>query len=365
MPEFIKGLELSRLFFEEAVRPILSTEFTSLRYAAALLGTGSEVLGFDTEMSADHGWGPRVDLLLAKDDFDSASDAVRETLRQKLPHRIHGYPTSFTEPDPHDNGVQHLAESDAGPVNHRVEPMTPRGFFLNYLAFDVEHEIEPADWLTFPEQKLRTIQSGAIFHDEVGLEELRRKFAYYPRDVWLYQLASAWTRVGQEEHLMGRAGLVGDELGSALIGARLVRDLMRLCFLYERAYAPYPKWFGTAFKQLACAEELSPHLRGALAAGTWREREGHLVEAYRRVAGLHNASGLTDPLPTEPRDFFGRPFKVIELYGFAPSLLARITDERVRRLAVHRPIGGIDLFSDSTDLVSHPAWRATVRKLYE
>jgi hypothetical protein len=316
-------------------------------------------------MSADHGWGPRVDLLLAKADFDSAHDAIRETLRHKLPHRIHGYPTSFTEPDPNDNGVQHLAENTEGPVNHRVELMTPRGFFLNYLAFDIEREIEPADWLTFPEQKLRTIKSGAVFHDEVGLEELRQKFSYYPRDVWLYQLASAWTRVGQEEHLMGRAGFVGDEIGSALIGARLVRDLMRLCFLYERAYAPYPKWFGTAFKQLSCAKELSPSLRASLAADTWQERERHLVAAYRRVAELHNASGLTDPLPTEPRGFFGRPFRVIELHGFSDALLSRINDERVRRIAARRPIGGLDLFSDSTDLLSYASWRATLRKLYE
>ena len=365
MPEFIKGLELSRLFFEEAVRPVLAEEFPSLRYAAALLGTGSEVLGFDTEMSADHGWGPRVDLFLAEADFDSARDTVRETLRRKLPHSIRNYPTSFTEPDPTDNGTQHLDERDEGLVRHKVELMTPRGFFLNYLAFDIERELEPADWLTFPEQKLRTIASGVVFQDEVGLEELRQKFSYYPRDVWLYQLASAWARVGQEEHLMGRAGFVGDEIGSALIGARLVRDLMRLCFLLERAYAPYPKWFGTAFKQLSCAEALSPSLRAALAADTWQEREHHLAAAYERVAVLHNASGLTDPLPTEPRDFFGRPFRVIELHGFADALLSRIEDERVRRIAARRPIGGLDLFSDSTDLVSYASWRETLRKLYE
>src|SRR5688500_17280896 len=204
MAEFIKGLELSRLFFEEAVRPVLSSEFPRLRYAAALLGSGSEVLGFDDEMSADHGWGPRFDLFFAEEDFDSARDVVRETLGRRLPHSFRGYPTSFTEPDPTDNGVQHLEAHDAGQVKHKVELMTPRGFFLNYLAFDIRDEVEPADWLTFPEQKLRTVSSGAVFHDEVGLEESRRKFSYYPRDVWLYQLASAWARVGQEEHLMGR-----------------------------------------------------------------------------------------------------------------------------------------------------------------
>ncbi|HEY0173694.1 MAG TPA: DUF4037 domain-containing protein [Pyrinomonadaceae bacterium] len=365
MPEFIKGLELSRLFFEEAVRPVLAAEFPRLRYSAALLGSGSEVLGFDTEMSADHCWGPRFDLFLAEEDFDAARDAVRETLRRKLPHHFRGHPTSFTEPDPSDNGTQHLEARDSGPVDHKVELMTPRGFFMSYLAFDIRQEVEPADWLTFPEQKLRTVASGAVFHDEVGLEEVRRRFSYYPRDVWLYQLASAWARVGQEEHLMGRAGSVGDEIGSALIGARLVRDLMRLCFLMGRTYAPYPKWFGTAFGRLDCAASLSPALRAALAADTWQERERHLTVAYGRVAEMHNALGLTDPLPTEPRAFFGRPFRVIGLHGFSDALLSRVTDERVRRIAARRPVGGIDTFSDSTDLVSHASWRATLRKLYE
>lgn len=365
MPEFVKGLELSRLFFEEAVRPALSAEFPALRYAAALIGTGSEVLGFDTEMSADHGWGPRVDLFLKEEDYDAARDPVREALRHKLPHTFRGYPTSFTEPDPSDNNVQHMAARDAGPVHHKVEVMTPRGFFLNYLAFDIEQELEPADWLTLPEQKLRTVAAGGVFHDEIGLEDVRRRFSYYPEDVWLYQLASAWARVGQEEHLMGRAGSVGDEMGSALIGARLVRDLMRLCFLLERTYAPYPKWFGTAFRQLSCAAELSPHLQAALAAPTWQGRDQHLAAAYRLVAETHNRLGITDPLPAEPRYFFGRPFRVIELHGFARSTLALIEDERVRRIAARRPIGGIDLFSDSTDLVSHAAWRAALRRLYE
>jgi hypothetical protein len=31
MPEFVKGLELSRLFFEEAVRPALMAEYPTLR----------------------------------------------------------------------------------------------------------------------------------------------------------------------------------------------------------------------------------------------------------------------------------------------------------------------------------------------
>ncbi|PYS79068.1 MAG: hypothetical protein DMF66_03990 [Acidobacteria bacterium] len=126
MADFIPGIELSRLFFFEAVKPVLDAEFPRLRCGAALIGTGSEVLGFDTEMSADHHWGPRVDLFFGEDDYEGAHEAVRAALSRKLPHRFRGYPTSFTEPDPTDKGVQHLVARDAGEVTHKVEVKTPR-----------------------------------------------------------------------------------------------------------------------------------------------------------------------------------------------------------------------------------------------
>jgi hypothetical protein len=50
MPEFIPGLELSRLFYWEIVRPLLDQRYSQLSHAAALLGPGSEVLGLDTQM---------------------------------------------------------------------------------------------------------------------------------------------------------------------------------------------------------------------------------------------------------------------------------------------------------------------------
>lgn len=365
MPDFIHGLELSRRFFREAVKPVLDADFPSLRYAAALVHTGSEVLGFDDEVSTDHCWGPRFQLFVGEEDYEGARASVSEALRHKLPRRFLGYPTGFTAPNPEDNGTYNLEEGEDGPVNHRVDMVTPRRFFQDYLAFDIDAEIEPADWLTFPEQKLRTLASGEVFHDRIGLEEVRQRFNYYPRDVWLYLLASGWNRVSQEEHLMGRAGSVGDETGSALIGARLVRDLMRLCFLMERQYAPYPKWFGTAFRRLRCAAELLPHLDAALFARDWRERERHLVAAYERVAAMHNALGVTEPLPVQARDFFGRPFLVIALHGHAQTIAARIEDESVRRIASRRLVGGIDQFSDSTDLLSSPEWRVALRRLYE
>lgn len=362
--KFVPGLELCQHFYREAVRPILDRHFPHLPHTAALIGPGSEVLGFDDEMSTDHHWGPRGQIFLEPDDWDTHAPAIRERLRQELPHSFLGYPTNFGEPDPNDNGVQLLQATDSGPVNHLVEVLTVGGFFRSYLNFDVDEIIEPADWLTFPQQRLLTVIRGRIFHDGIGLEAERARFRWYPSDVWRYLLAAGWARIGQEEHLMGRAGLAGDELGSALIGSRLVRDAMQLCFLMARQYAPYPKWFGTAFARLDCAPQLLDRLLAAQQATSWQARDRWLGEVYEQLAILHNRLELTDPLPEETRQFFGRPLRVMALHGFADALLATIRDPDVLRLARRRPIGSIDQFSDSTDLREAVELRPSLRALF-
>jgi len=362
--DFIPGLELASTFYEEIIKPILASDFPGLPYSAALIGTGSEVLGFDTEMSSDHHWGPRAMLFLRERDYEQQAMAITEVLRHKLPVSFRGYSTNYSEPDPHDNNTQLLQEVECGPVNHRIEVQTMAGFFRDYLGFELDQEIAPPDWLTFPEQKLLTIVAGEVYHDELGLQAVRDRFKYYPQDVWLYLMACGWNRISQEEHLMGRAGVVGDELGSSLIGSRLVRDLMRLCFLMEQQYAPYPKWFGTAFARLACAPALTPSLRRAQLAETWAEREQGLAEAYQLVAAKHNSLGITEPLPSTVKNFFGRPFNVMALHGFAEALCGQISEREVRRIADRGLIGGIDMISDNTDILSDPDWRPVLRRFF-
>lgn len=361
---FIAGLDLCESFYREAVEPILCQDFSGLRYAAALIGSGSEVLGLDTEMSADHHWGPRVMLFLREEDLAMYKSSITQTLSGRLPRRFRGYPTSYTASDLNDKGIQLLDYSEEGPINHRVSITSIQGFFKQYLAFDINHHITPIDWLTFPDQKLLSITAGRVFDDRIGLEDVRSRFAYYPHDVWLYLLAAGWARIEQEEHLMGRAGFVGDEIGSAIIASRLVRDLMRLCFLMEKRYAPYPKWFGTAFLKLAAATKLEPILQHVLASENWKEREEHLIQAYEYIANLHNQLAITEVMPATASQFHGRPFFVISMGRFSNAITAKITDPTLREIAQSPLIGSIDQLSDSTDLQADPIWRQALWGLY-
>jgi hypothetical protein len=362
---FVPGLELSRGFFAAAVEPLLDRGFPGLAYTAALIGTGSEVLGFDTAMSTDHHWGPRVMLFLRPEDVQARREDIRVYLGLKLPPSYRGYSTHFSPPNPNDKGVQHLAPYSGGPINHRVEILTIDGFFRSYLNLCLAEPMTPADWLSLPSQKLRSIVSGAVFHDDLALGAIRERLSWYPEDVGLYLLGCLWARLGQEEHLMGRAGHVGDELGSALIAARLVRDIMRIAFCLERQYPPYPKWFGTAFGKLICAPRLRPHLEAVLQSRTWQEREAALCPAFETLVQIQRAAGIADDLPGRVSDFWGRPFLVIHGEMMANTIFARIAEGRLSALVRRRPIGSIDLISDSTDVLEDTSMRPRLRDLYE
>lgn len=349
MSNFLPGIELSRRYYLELVRPALDKRFSNLPYAAAHLGPGSDVLGFDTPMSTDHDWGPSIYILLPESEH-ALTLVIKDELCGAMPRRFCGFPV-----DP-----------------KRVHVTTVRSYFWDRLSYDINTPLDPVDWLTFPSQRLREVTSGAIHEDRSGeISSLRHRFAYYPHDIWVYLLAATWKRISQEEHLVLRAGYVGDDLGSYVIGAHLVRDVMNLCFLMQRTYPPYAKWFGTAFQQLNCCSILAPILSRIQFAENWKAREQALCEAYVQMAKMHNSLRITERMSEDTSPFHNRPFEVIHGERFVQALLPTISDPEVQRIASRPLIGGIDQFSDNTDMREHylmsvdsTSWRILLKRLY-
>jgi|HubBroStandDraft_5_1064220.scaffolds.fasta_scaffold04825_3 hypothetical protein len=336
MPAFVPGLQLAREFYAGEVRPLLARHFPRLQYAAALLGPGSEVAGFDTARSTDHDWGPRLQVLLTAEDADQHATAVSDMLASRLPASFRGYPVAFpVTGEPGRTPRHHVQVTGLGP------------WLTGLLGFDPRPAVTLLDWLATPAQRLAEVTAGAVFHDGPGeLTRARAALAWYPRDVWLYLLACQWQRIGQEEAFPGRCAEAGDDLGSAIVTARLARDLMRLCLLMHRRYPPYSKWLGTAFARLPQAAGLGAALAAAVSATDWPARERQLCSAYQAVAERHNELGLTPPLEGGTRGFYDRPYQVIDAGRFTAALREAITDPRLGRLP---PIGAIDQFTDSTD----------------
>ncbi|MFI6936593.1 DUF4037 domain-containing protein [Streptomyces sp. NPDC050287] len=318
---FIQGLELSRRFYTEAVRPLLEDTARGLPHSAARIGSGSEVLGFDTPRSADHEWGPRLQLFLRPEDAPHHAERLSAYLSEHLPKTFLGYPTHFAPTEePH---VRVMRRTD-GPVHHRIDIADVPTWFTHHLGFDPTTGIPPETWLSTPTQLLAEATEGAVFHDGLGtLTPVRASLAWYPHDIWLRTLADHWRHLAEEEAFVGRCGEVGDELGSAIVAARQTRHLMRLCLLMHHRYPPYSKWLGSAFTRTPTGARLTPVLTAALAATDWRTREERLCQAYETVAGLHNKLGLTDPVDQSVRPYHSRPFRVLGAERFAAALEGR------------------------------------------
>ncbi|MFD3685753.1 DUF4037 domain-containing protein [Nocardiopsis sp. NPDC058631] len=341
-PDFLPGLDLSRALYTEAVAPLLRSEHPGLPHAAALVGSGSEVLGLDTERSTDHGWGPRLQLFVAGPDERSR---VLDLLDDRLHGRVRGWPVRFAA----DSGPPQTwrPDADAPDGRHRVEVVGLGGWFVAGLGFDPRQGVATADWLATPTQRLAEVVGGAVFHDSTGdLTRSRRALGWYPDDVWRYVLACQWQRVSQEEAFVGRCAEVGDGLGARVVAARLVRDLMRLALLLSRNYPPYSKWLGSAFARLPGARALSPLLARALDA-----EPGALADACALVGEQQNRTGLAERLDTRPRPFHERPWPVLDAARFTRALMARVEDPE---LTGRSPVGAVDQFVDNTDALTRP-----------
>jgi hypothetical protein len=347
MPDFIPGMELCQHFYRQAVRPVLDTHYPHLAHSAAHLGRGSDVLGFDTHQSRDHHWGPKVTLFLTEADWLKYSTAINDLLSGELPYQIQGYPTNFR--DLHiDGGHMHLIET--GPVNHAIQITTIQRYFQEYIGVEPGELIPEIAWLAIPQQRLRTIASGRVFFDGLNqLESARKALNWYPQDVWIYLLANQWRRIDQEEPFMARCGDVGDELGSRLIAARQVNEIIRLCFLMERQYIPYYKWIGTAFSHISCAKYLIPIFQDVFDSKNWEARQNHLSRAYLHIAEMHNTLGLTAYIAPELSNFYDRPYLVPHSSRFVDALHEAIQSEIIQALPPHA--GAIGQFVDSTDIL--------------
>ncbi|MBS7315864.1 MAG: DUF4037 domain-containing protein [Clostridiaceae bacterium] len=361
MPAFIPGKQLCASYFFEIAKPILDESFQELHYTAGLLGYGSDVLGYDDAVSRDHMWGPRFYLFLRQEE-KALEPEIRRVFAARLPYTYQGYSVNFSAPDPEDHGVRHPERIDHGEVNPLLFIQTVPEYLQERLGLSDLNRLTAADWLSFSEHRLLSLASAQFYVDGLGMQQVLEPLKQYPRDVRLYLIASCWDAIACEQAFAKRCGAYGDELGSRLICARIAERLMRLCFLYLDTYAPYSKWFGTAFDRLPLDPALRDAIHAAVSADTVAEREDRLVRAQLLTAGLHNASGLSEPVDVRIESYFGRDIRVIyadRLAEAAAEALRGTELEGVPLMGSLSQIGGLSTVSDDVSC------RKRVRRFYE
>lgn len=329
------GIELSRAYHRDVVGPLLERR-PGLRYAAARLGSGSDVLGLDDAVSRDHDWGLRLDVLVPGEQVSE----VRAYLEESLPETYAGRPTRFVTSWEPTESVQ-------------VQVDSVEDFAVSRLGLDPRQGLDAPSWLGLTGQSILEVTAGEVFHDGTGeLTAVREALRWYPDDLWRHVLAADWSRLAEELPLAGRAGQRGDDTGSRVVAGRAVRTAMHLGFLLARRWPPYAKWLGTVYGSLDVAGSTAEPLGRAMSAETWRERESGLVEAVDALLARQRSLGL--PTPQQATEaFYDRPFRTVRP-DVARLLLDDVTDPAVR--ALPEGVGAVEQWVDSV-AVLRPARR--------
>lgn len=330
------GAALAKTYFEQVVGPLLERCAPALPYAAARLGSGSDVLGFDDEQSRDHDWGLRLTLLVE----GGRAAEIDALLEQELPPAWRGLPTRF--------------ETTWEPVvRQRVEVASAADFAASRLGLDASRPLGVPDWLSLTGQAILEVTAGPVFHDSPGaLTAIRERLSWYPRDVWMYALAADWHRLGQELPDVGRAGLRGDEDGSAVIAARQVRTVLHLAHLLHRRWPPYGKWLARSAVRLPGGGELRRTVLDVLTARHWRQRQEALAAAADLLATAQGRIGLPTLHPATEA-FYDRHH--VGLRALPELLSAQITDPEVRSLPAG--VGTAEQISDNVTVLVDAAAR--------
>lgn len=234
----MKGIEISKAYFEEYGKPMLEREFSeALPYlCVGLVGSGSECFGFDDEVSRDHDFEPGFCIFIPGEDvLDRRTEFLLERAYAKLPKEFMGLKRGLVSPvGGRRNGVIRISDFYTDKLGH------PDG------------ELSVQDWLTLPDSFLFEATDGEIFFDNYGeFTEIRNRIKECPEDIRLKKLAGNLLVMAQSgQYNFGRCLSHGETGAAQLAVFEFVRAAIKTVFLINRKYMPYYKWSFRAMRDL-------------------------------------------------------------------------------------------------------------------
>ena len=273
----MRGLELSRLYYETYGRKALQKAFPELfsRMAIGLAGQGSECFGFDDELSRDHDWGPSFCIWLSEKDYLRCGWSVREVY-ESLPGWIDGY------------GPRQESEQGGG----RVGVLCTQTWYRNFTGFPSGPRTL-REWRRVPESWLATATNGEVFSDPLGeFSEIRESLLeYYPEDVRLKKIAARCAQMAQAgQYNYPRCAKRGDPVAMQLALDEFIRAGISMTYLLNRRFTPFYKWMYRGMKEFPIMPR-AYELFGRLAA---ERNEDMLEEARARQQLIGRICMLTE-----------------------------------------------------------------------
>lgn len=240
----MKGLDLSRGFYEEYGKPMLLREFPDLlKYlAVGFVGSGSDRYGFDDEVSEDHDFEPGFCIFLPGEEIvDRRKEFLLERAYAKLPKEYLGVKRQPLSPvGGNRNGVMRTAD-----------------FYKSAVGVS-DGKLSTEDWLHIPDYALAEVTNGEVFFDTYGeFSVIRKTLSEMPFDVKMKRLTGNLLIMAQSgQYNFMRCLSHGEPEAAQLAANEFVNATMKVVFLLDGRYMPYYKWSFRALRSIGGTEEL-------------------------------------------------------------------------------------------------------------
>lgn len=244
----MKGLELSRAFYEEWGKPMLESRFPELLdyLAIGFVGKGSEHFGFDDEISQDHDYEPGFCIWIPGEDvLDERTAFQLERAYAKLPKEY--------------QGVKRLRMSPVGGNRNGVKRTSE---FYSEVIGVPDGVLSTEAWLYIPDYALAEAVNGEVFLDNYGeFTRIRENLMHMPEDARRKRLAGNLLVMAQAGQYNFLRCLKHEEPAAAQLACNeFVTAAMKTVFLLAHQYMPFYKWSFRALKQIENTAELAEKL---------------------------------------------------------------------------------------------------------
>lgn len=268
----MKGLELSRKYYEAYGEPMLRENFAEImpHIAVGLVGQGSECMGYDDDLSKDHDFEPGFSIFLPGEDMvDRRTEFLLERAYSKLPKEFEGFGKNGLKP--------------AGGPRHGV---VRREEFLVRTIGKATDTLTVSEWFAIPEQSLLEVCDGELFYDGDGaFTRIRERIGYMPEPIRLKKLAACLLMMSQTgQYNYQRLVERGDEKGAQLCLIEFEKQARHAAFLINGRYMPYYKWSYRALSELPVLSELSDRLYRLIATGNTPAEAPAKLETVEDIA---------------------------------------------------------------------------------
>ena len=269
----MNGLKLAREYYETYGKEMLEGGFSDYLpfISVGLAGSGSEVLGFDDEISHDHDFEPGFCIFIPSEDvLDRKAAFALERAYAKLPSEFKGFSRQKISP--------------AGGARHGVIRLDE---FLTGKIGNPEGRLSVYEWLKIPTQFLLEVTKGELFYDGDGkFTKIREELSLMPRDVRLKRLAGhllLMSQSGQYNYM--RMVKRGDMAAAGMCVYEYVKNAVAAIYLLNNEYMPYYKWQMRGLKELDILSELALPLEFLITVGNEESYVNEKIDRIELIAG--------------------------------------------------------------------------------